>query len=183
MADPFIGQIALFPYNFAPKGWADCDGSLLPISLNTALFSILGTTYGGNGQTTFGLPALNNVPGLSGGRVMAGMGQGPGLTNRVLGEVGGEEAHVLTASEMPAHTHTLTIGTAATTAHAVPVAGDVLVDPLINTFLPAGNVGATTALHTSAVAPAGGGQAHDNNQPVQAMRWCIALTGIFPSRN
>ena len=181
MSDPFIGQIALFPYTFAPRGWADCNGQLLSISQNTALFSILGTTYGGNGSTTFGLPALNSFS-PTGGRVMAGVGFGPGLSSRALGQTVGLEKQSLIANEMPAHAHPVAIGTSAS-AHAVPAANDVMVDPLFNTFLPVASITGQTALAASAASNTGGGQGHNNIQPVLALRWCIALVGIFPSRN
>ena len=187
MSDPFIGQIALFPYTYAPKNWAECNGQLLSVAQNQALFAVIGTIYGGNGTTNFALPALNRVSGLNGGRVMAGFGNGPGLTPRALGAITGEENHTLITSEMPAHTHNIAIGTAALTgassAHAVPAANDVLVDPLFNTFLPVASISSSTTLGDPAVSNAGGGQGHNNIQPVLALRWCIALVGIFPTPN
>ena len=169
MASPFLGQISLFGFNFAPRGWAFCQGQILSIAQNTALFSLLGTTYGGNGQTTFALPDLR-------GRVPVGQGQGPGLPNVSLGEVSGEPTHTLISTEIPAHSHTLyafsTTGTETVPANGVPA----------NTQ---GSVNATadTAFATAAVAPAGGSQPHNNMQPYLGLNFSIAIEGIFPSRN
>ena len=172
MSEPFIGQIMLFAGNFAPRGWAFCDGSLLGISQNTALFSILGTTYGGNGTTNFGLPDLR-------GRVPIGMGSGPGLTPRTQGEIAGEENHTLLAGEMPAHNHTVTVGVSGNppstsrASGAVPASGQYY-DAAANA---AGSLGAVNC------ANAGGSQGHNNMQPYLAVNYVIALQGIFPSRN
>ena len=172
MSEPFIGQIMLFAGNFAPKGWAFCDGSLLAISQNTALFSILGTTYGGNGVTTFGLPDLR-------GRVAIGFGNGPGLTPRALGEKAGEENHTLIQAEMAAHNHAVSVGASngapSTTrpVGAVPAAGQFY-DAAANA---GGSLGAVTCSIT------GGNQGHNNMQPYLALNYVIALVGIFPSRN
>jgi len=166
----FIGEVRLFAGNFAPRNWALCDGQLLPIAQNTALFSILGTTYGGDGRSTFGLPDLR-------GRVPIHAGSGPGLSPRTLGQKGGEEAHVLTTEEMPGHSHTL---------NARNQRG--------NTNIPSGNVLArkknfystkaqNAMLSNGAISTAGGGQAHNNMPPFQALNYIICLQGIFPSRN
>src|SRR5712671_4617536 len=117
MSNPFVAEIRIFPFSFAPRGWAFCAGQLLPISQNTALFSLLGTTYGGNGQTTFALPDLR-------GRVPIGQGQGLGLSSYVLGEVDGVENVVLSVGQMPAHTHAITLGTLAATARAKNASGN-----------------------------------------------------------
>ena len=172
MSEPFIGQIMIFGGNFPPRGWAFCDGSLLAIQSNTALFSILGTTYGGDGRVTFGLPDLR-------GRVPIGMGNGPGLTPRQQSEMSGEENHTLITSEMPAHNHTVTVGVSGNppstsrASGAVPASGQFY-DAAANA---AGSLGAV------ACANAGGNQGHNNMQPYLALNYVIALQGIFPSRN
>jgi microcystin-dependent protein len=184
-------MIILVPYNFAPRGWAFCAGQLLPISQNTALFSLLGTTYGGNGVTTFALPDLR-------GRVPIGQGQGPGLSSYVLGEVDGVENVVLSVGQMPAHTHAITLGTLAAAARAKNASG--------NRQTPVGNVPAIEAAGVTATysdqapdasmgagaiamsgAPAaaatGSGLPVSILQPSLTLNYCIALQGIFPSRN
>ena len=167
MAEPFLGMIMLFGGNFAPSGWALCNGQLLSIQQNTALFSILGTTYGGNGTSNFALPDLR-------GRVPVHFGQGPGLSNYSEGEVGGSESVTLQTTEMPPHQHTQ------------PATEGVQTTNRPNNALPAeGGVYAGTS-DGSALAPtssAGGGQPHENRQPYLTMNYCIALQGIFPSRN
>lgn len=174
MADPFVAEIRLFPFNFAPRGWAWCDGQLLPISQNTALFSLLGTTYGGNGTSTFALPDLR-------GRVPVNPGQGPGLSLRDLGEQGGSSTVTLLPSEMPAHTHPLTASAAA--AYARSPSGEVFANQSggVNSY--ASLDGAPPALLASAVtAPVGGGQPHNNMAPYLTVYFCIALQGIYPPR-
>jgi microcystin-dependent protein len=172
MADPFIAELRLFSFGFAPKGWATCDGQLLPINQNQALFSLLGTTYGGNGQTTFGLPNLD-------GRVPIHFGDG--FTQ---GQVVGEATHTLTISEMPAHNHIMG-------AYSQNASGQVAV-PTNNVYGDTGNVTNLNAYSTNNPGPAmnpavisnyGGSQAHPNQQPYLVLNWCIALTGIFPSQN
>jgi microcystin-dependent protein len=165
MATPFIGQITIFAGTFAPRGWAFCDGQIMAISNNTALFSIIGTTYGGNGQTTFALPDLR-------GRVPIGPRQGPGLSFRNVGEVSGEENHTLTQSELPAHAHQGSGGGSQTTNNpsgAYPAKGGVYAG--------------SPASATGAGQPAGGGQPHGNMQPYLGLNYIIAIEGIFPSRN
>jgi microcystin-dependent protein len=169
MASPYLGQITLFAGTFAPRGWAFCDGQLLAISQNTALFSILGTTYGGNGQTTFALPDLR-------GRVPLGPRQGPGLSNYDLGQTGGQESHTLAINELPAHSH----------AAELPVAsGEETTNRAENGAPAKGGVyaAADTAGPAVTVAPTGGSQPHNNLQPHLALNYIIALQGIFPSRN
>lgn len=166
MAEPFIGQIMLFAGNFAPRGFAFCAGQLLPIAQNTALFSILGTTYGGNGQTTFALPDLR-------GRVPLGPGQGPGLQNRDLGESAGEESHTLIVGEMPQHAHLPQAANSDQTTNRA--AGSVPANGGVYSTSPNAS-GAPTGL-------AGGSQPHNNLQPYLGLSYCIALEGIFPSRN
>lgn len=176
MSEPFIGQLMLVPYNFAPQGWAFCQGQILSIAQNTALFSLLGTTYGGNGQTTFALPDLR-------GRVPVSSGQGPGLSNYSLGQVSGSENTTLLTTNMPAHTHT---ATAALNANSGP-ANDSLPN---GNFLAEGSIynsSSNATMNSNAVAvslsPAGGNQPFNNVQPILALNWVIALQGIFPSRN
>lgn len=171
-SEPFIGQIAMFAGNFAPRGWALCDGQLLPISQNTALFSILGTTYGGDGITTFGLPDLR-------GRFPLHPGSGPGLSTYDLGEKGGTESVALTASQMPSHTHQATARTTAGTtsdpAGKVPAAG--------RNFHADYAAGESALLASQAIGSTGAGQAHTNIPPFQGINFIIALVGIYPSRN
>lgn len=167
--DPFIAEITIVACNFAPRGWAFCNGQLLPIAQNTALFSLIGTTYGGDGRTTTALPNLQ-------GRMPMGEGRGPGLTSRVLGEKGGTESVALALSQIPSHTHRLQGTTAGTTQG--PNGG------LLNSGNFYGPATAITGnLYPSSVENAGGGQAHSNGQPIIAMNYCIALTGLYPSRS
>jgi microcystin-dependent protein len=167
VAEPFLGSIIIFGGNFAPRGWAFCSGQILPINQNTALFSLLGTTYGGNGQTTFALPDLR-------GRAPLHFGQGPGLANYDLGQVGGTENVTLLAGQMPAHTHAqpATAGDETTNRPnaAVPARGGVY-------------AGAPDGSNLAATTSAGGGQPHANVPPYLALNYIIALEGIFPSRN
>jgi microcystin-dependent protein len=184
----FLGMIAIFGFNFNPRGWQLCAGQLLAISQNTALFSLLGTNYGGNGQTTFGLPDLR-------GRTAVGMGSGPGLSNYTLGEQGGSESNTIQVTQMPAHTHTATATSAstlfaeATAANAGNPAGKMLASgqDIYATENPANNRSmssqAVTTSTTVQVAIAGGSQPVPNIQPFLAVNYCIAIQGIFPSRN
>jgi microcystin-dependent protein len=173
MDAPFIGMLALFGFNFPPRGWAQCNGQLLPIAQNTALFSLLGTQYGGNGTTTFGLPDLR-------GRVPIHLGQGPGLSNYSQGQVGGTENVTLLATEMPAHTHTLR-GITEAGSTAVPTGAMLANTGALDKEY--GVPGTLTTMHASAISPAGSGQPHSNMQPYLVLNYCIALQGIFPSRN
>lgn len=169
MSDPFIGEIKMFAGNFAPQGWALCDGQLLPIAQNAALFSLLGTTYGGDGRTTFALPDLR-------GRVPLHPGQGPGLSQRRLGEKSGQESVTLSEAQMPAHTHT---------AQARPVSAGRN-DPenalLARRRAYDGEPAPTVTMHPDAIGSAGGGQDHENMQPYLCINFIIALQGLFPSR-
>lgn len=183
MSDPYLGEIRLFGCNFAPRGWALCNGQLLSIAQNTALFAILGTTYGGNGQTTFALPDLRS-------RVPIGQGQGPGLGSYVLGEQAGVEAVTLITSEMPVHTHSVNTRNLPSNDAAytnVPTTGYFVSRYLYHTgssataWKPAS--APATALHPSTLSTAGGSQPHTNLQPYLTVTHCIALEGIFPSRN
>ena len=168
MPDPFLGELTLVPYNFAPKGWALCHGQLLSINQNQALFALLGTTYGGNGQTTFALPDLR-------GRVPLSSGQGPGLENYKLGQKGGAERVTLSANQMPAHNHALNVHKGRS-LQTNPT-GNLLANGSVYSNEPANGVAGA-----SAVANAGAGQAHENCQPYLTLNWIIALQGVFPSQ-
>jgi microcystin-dependent protein len=172
VSEPFLGEIRVVPYNFAPKGWAFCQGQLLAISQNTALFSLLGTTYGGNGISTFGLPDLQ-------GRVAIHVGQGPGLSPYDLGQEGGTETVTLSTNEVGVHTHPANCLNADGDQYA-PNNTIWAVDAAQNP-----QYGATKAAATMApniFGPAGNGQPHNNIQPYLALNYVIALQGIFPSR-
>ncbi len=173
MATPFIGEIRMFGFDFPPRGWATCAGQLLAISQNQALFSLLGTTYGGNGQTTFALPDLR-------GRAPVHHGQGPGLAPLALGERAGEEHHTLIASELPQHTHLVQVAGAPTTG--TPAGNTVLAAPTDSHLFRSGS-GSSTNLAPSALAVAGSTQPHPNMQPYVVVNISIALQGVFPSRN
>lgn len=174
-----LGTVMPFPYGFVPRGWAPCDGQLLPISSNTALFSLIGTYYGGDGRTTFALPQLNGTNGRP-GRVAAGQGQGPGLSQRVMGEMLGEDEVTLTASQIPAHNHGLALYTAGASSSATPTAGATLMAPVSNGYLPPPAVAPNT-LAPDAVIPAGQGAAHENDQPTLDLVFCICTQGTYPS--
>jgi microcystin-dependent protein len=172
-ADSFVGEIMMFAGNFAPQGWAFCDGQLLPIAQYQALFSLLGTYYGGNGQTTFALPDLRGrLP------MHTGSGPGPGLSPRSLGETGGAETVTLISTQMPAHTHSLQVDSANGTT-ASPGGALLARDPA---GTPAYGVNATAALSAQAIATAGGSQPHQNMPPFLAINYCISLQGIYPTR-
>jgi microcystin-dependent protein len=175
MADPFVAEIRIFPFNFAPRGWAWCNGQILPISQNTALFSLLGTTYGGNGESTFALPDL-------GGSAPMHPGQGPGLSQRFLGEMSGVEAVPLLQSEIPVHTHaagaqTVPLGTVVSPTGATfsrPASGNLYANAAGNTLVP---------MEVNTIAPAGSSIPHNNMQPYLTLYFNIALQGVFPPRN
>ncbi len=169
--DPFVAEIRIFPFNFAPKGWAFCDGQLLPLSQNTALFSLLGTTYGGDGKSNFALPSMQ-------GNAPMFWGQGPGLSLHDIGEMSGSETVSLLESEIPSHNHSLMASGREAIARSptgqLPARGvsiDMYAAP-----------GGLTALNENAVAPAGGDQPHNNMQPYLTLNFCIALQGVFPPR-
>ncbi|AXV07541.1 Microcystin dependent protein [Euzebya pacifica] len=171
MAEPFIAEVRAWAPNFAPRAWAFCEGQLLPISQNTALFSLLGTTYGGDGRTTFGLPDCR-------GRAVIGPGNGPGLSPRPLGQKGGAERVTLTAPTMPSHSHGSAVSNR--TARDDDPTGELPASGRgVQQYAPAG--GSTTPMDSST--NTGGGQSHENMQPFLAVRWIIALQGVFPSRN
>jgi len=171
MADSFVAEIRVLPYNFAPRGWASCDGQLLPISQNTALFSLLGTTFGGDGKATFALPDLR-------GDFAMGAGNGPGLSPRDLGQSVGSAAVTLLPSEMPTHSHALMAGSSPS---ATSPAGNVMA-PTANGASAYRAPSIAALMAGAAVSPAGASQPHENRQPYLALTFCIALQGIFPSR-
>ena len=172
MADPFVAEISIFPFNFAPRGWSWCDGQLLPLSQNTALFSLLGTTYGGNGKSNFALPDLQ-------GSAPMHPGQGPGLSLHDLGETGGSETVTLLESEIPAHSHALRASSdPADVQQPSPARSLARSAPGFAYFT--GSPNATLA--PEALAPAGGDQPHNNMQPYLTFYFCIALQGVFPPR-
>jgi len=178
MSDQYIAEIRVFGFNFAPVDWAQCNGQTMAISQNTTLFQLIGTTYGGNGTSTFNLPNLQD-------RTAVGMGTGPGLQNWQLGEVFGEANHTLLVTEVPQHTHQAAAAT-------VPAIADFRAAPVATSYL-----GRTTKTHVNAysssapnttLAPTtisltGGSQPHNNIQPVQVLNYCIALFGVFPPRS
>ncbi len=174
MADPFVAEIRIFPFNFAPKGWAFCNGQLLPISQNTALFSLCGTTYGGDGRSTFALPNLQGCAPMH-------PGQGPGLSLYDLGETSGSETITLLQSEMPAHAHSLVASNEigedrkpGNEAMARSTGG-----PL---YGPVPAPATLTAMAFQAIPVAGGSQPHNNMMPYLTLNFCIALQGVFPPR-
>jgi microcystin-dependent protein len=183
MTNFYLGEIQMFGFNFAPKNWALCNGQLMNIQQNTALFSLLGTTYGGNGTTTFQLPDLR-------GRLAQGQGQGPGLTNRVLGEVDGVEAYTLLVTETPQHNHSVNVISNPTLGNNTDAPGNT---QLLAQTTYSGSAGAATNLYvqdnptTNAMGAltigSTGGQPHTNIMPTLVVNFCICLSGIFPSRN
>jgi microcystin-dependent protein len=174
MSNPFVAEIRIFPFNFAPTGWAFCAGQILPLSQNTALFSLLGTTYGGDGKSNFALPNMQ-------GNAPMHPGQGPGLSLHDLGETGGSQTVTLLESEIPSHQHTLmandNIGNVAAPGPTLCFARSnpgTIYTTITNT--------AIVQFSANAIAPAGGNQPHNNLQPYLALNFCIALQGVFPPR-
>ena len=173
MADPFVAEIRIFPFNFAPKGWAFCDGQILPLSQNTALFSLLGTTYGGDGKSNFALPNMQ-------GNAPMHPGQWPGLSLHDLGETGGSETVTLLESEIPAHSHSL-MGSTTTATKSLATGNSFAKGSGITPYLaPAG--APLVSMADQSITPAGGDQPHNNMQPYLTLNFCIALQGVFPPR-
>jgi microcystin-dependent protein len=172
MADPFVAEIRIFPFNFAPTGWAFCNGQIMPISQNTALFSLLGTTYGGDGKSNFALPNLQSSAPMH-------PGQGPGLSLHDLGETGGSETVTLLESEVPSHSHALL-------ADLLDIADTNVVSSTASFALSSGGTlyqaASNATLSDQALAPAGGDQPHNNMMPYLTLNFCIALQGVFPPR-
>ena len=176
MATPFVAELRIFACNFAPRGWAQCNGQLLPIAQNTALFSLLGTTYGGNGQTTFGLPNLQ-------GRAANHMGQGPGLSSYVEGQSAGNSTVTLLSNQIPPHTHTA-IGDNGDGTNGFGPSGHAWATPSADRDINLYDTnGALVNMGANALANAGGGGPHNNLMPYQVHNFCIALQGVYPSRN
>ena len=173
MSDQFVAEIRIFPFNFAPKGWAFCDGQILPISQNTALFSLLGTTYGGDGKSNFALPDMQ-------GNTPMHPGQGPGLSLHDLGETGGSETVTLLQSEIPAHSHS--VGAANSDGNDQSPTNERFAGGVGGIAFYA-NPGALTQLADAAIAPAGVDQPHNNMQPYLTLNFCLALQGVFPPRS
>ncbi len=174
MADPFVAEIRIFPFNFAPTGWAFCNGQIMPISQNTALFALLGTTYGGDGKSTFALPDLQ-------GNVPLHPGQGQGLSLYDLGQTGGASNVSLLQSEIPAHTHTLRATVENGTQGSVTA--NITLATSVGGQLYQNNTSANLAIMSpQSLAPAGGSQPHNNMMPYLTLNMCIALQGVFPQR-
>jgi len=171
MSDQFVAEIRIFPFNFPPTGWAFCDGQLMPLSQNTALFSLLGTTYGGDGKSTFALPDMQ-------GNAPMQPGQGQGLSQRFLGEESGVESITLLVSEIPLHNHIVNVSGASATDDA-PAGERFAVGSGVGMY---GPFAANATLAFQALPPAGGGLPHNNMQPYLTLNFCIALQGIFPAR-
>ena len=175
MANPFVAEIRIFPFNFAPTGWAFCNGQILPISQDTALFSLLGTFYGGNGQSTFALPDLQ-------GRAAMFHGQGPGLSQRFLGESSGEETVTLLITEMPVHNHTVNAKIGGGQASPADMVWATSNAGKVAAFFYAPAPSATVAMNEGAVSLTGGGLPHNNLMPYNTLNFNIALQGVFPPR-
>jgi microcystin-dependent protein len=169
--DPFVAEIRIFPFNFAPTGWAFCDGQILPISQNTALFSLLGTTYGGDGKSNFALPNLQ-------GNAPMHPGQGPGLSLHDLGETGGSEIVSLLESEIPSHSHAL-VASLSDGFDTKPAGQQFAQGVGVQVW---GTGPANSQLNDNALAPTGGDQPHNNMQPYLTLNFCIALQGVYPPR-
>ncbi|MDZ7896455.1 MAG: tail fiber protein [Arcicella sp.] len=173
MADQFIAEIRIFPFNFAPKGWAFCNGQLLPISQNTALFSLLGTYYGGDGKSTFGIPDMQGSAPMH-----TGLGNGPGLSQHFLGEASGSETVTLLNTEMPMHTHNVVGATIDNADSNVPTNNNIgkATTKVFNT------VGTQVVMNPTTIGVTGGSLPHNNMMPYLTMNFCIAMQGIYPPR-
>ncbi|MEO7589168.1 MAG: tail fiber protein [Arachnia sp.] len=167
--DPILGELRLFGFMFAPSGWASCQGQLMPISSNTALYSLLGTTYGGDGRTNFALPDLR-------GRLPLGSGHGPGLSDYTQGQLGGQEQVTLQAGQLPAHNHTVAASSSATGKNPSNAFPAVTPDGVSY------GTSADMSMNPTMVGGGGAGQPHENRQPFIALNWCIATQGVYPSR-
>ena len=182
MSDPFVGEIRAFGFNFAPRGWASCDGQLISIASNTALFSLLGTIYGGDGRSTFGLPDLR-------GRVAINLGTGPGLSTHNIGQLSGAESNILNQNQMPAHNHVITAAAKCKggVGNANTAVGNVWSNDAGVSSATYSNEGADADMNAGAItaesANAGAGQSINNMQPFLVVNYCIALFGTYPSRN
>lgn len=173
MSEPFVGEIRMFAGNFAPRGWAFCDGQLLAVSQNDALFSLLGTIYGGDGRTTFGLPDMR-------GRIPIHAGSGPGLSNRALGTKGGAENETLTTNQLPSHSHTLR-GTSSNGTLPNPGGNVLATSTVLRPYAVGEPLDSNLASQT--INNLGGSQSHSNLQPYLCIHFIIALFGIYPSRH
>jgi len=172
VSDPFLGEIRMFGFNFAPQGWALCDGQVLPISQNEALFTLLGTTYGGDGTTTFALPNLQS-------RVPIHQGQGAGLSNYVAGTAGGTETVELTATQMPSHSHWVKASSSAAASNTPK--GSALAQSASHTYTAKPDT--STLMNVNMIGHTGGSAPHDNIQPYLTVNFCIALIGIYPAQS
>ncbi|MGF6310578.1 microcystin-dependent protein [Bradyrhizobium sp. i1.8.4] len=176
MAEPYVAEIRIFPFNFAPKGWAFCNGQLLPISQNTALFSLLGTTYGGDGKSTFALPNMQ-------GNAPMAPGQGPGLSLYDLGETGGSTSVTLLQTEIPLHNHLVNVGTQDVADVQVPSLTRILGKSKdAFAYVPGSPAPSLTQMNAAMIGMTGGSQPHNNMQPYLTLNFCIALEGVFPPR-
>ncbi len=173
--DPFVAEIRMFPFNFAPKGWAFCDGQLLPLSQNTALFSLLGTTYGGDGKSNFALPNLQGAAAMA-------PGQGPGLSLYILGEVSGTDFVTLLQSEIPQHTHLVQGDNDAFNATAKSASGAVPCNPSPTTLYSTSGSPNRQNMSFQMAGIAGGSLPHNNMMPYLTVNYCIALQGVYPPR-
>lgn len=173
MSEPFLAEVRMVGFNFAPRGWAFCDGQILPINQNQSLYSLLGTTYGGDGRTSFALPDLR-------GRTPIHVGRSNGGQEHSLGQKSGEETHTLSVAEIPQHTHSFN-GSSAQGTTDIPAANQVLSRSARDVYRDQAT--SLTPLVPGSMANTGGGQAHENMQPFLAVNFCIALQGLFPSRN
>lgn len=176
MSEPFIGEITAFAFNFPPLNWAQCNGQSMPISSFTALFSLIGITFGGNGQTTFNLPDLR-------GRIPMGLGQGPGLTNRLYAQTGGYQTVTLSTANIPSHTHLVNADASPDPESVNPINNYISSDNVTQVYKKEINPALEAQMSPACVSPTGLGQAHENRQPALTLNFCIALQGVFPSRS
>jgi microcystin-dependent protein len=173
--DPFVAEIRIFPFNFAPKGWAFCDGQLLPLSQNTALFSLLGTTYGGDGKSNFALPDMQ-------GNAPMHPGQGPGLSLHDLGETGGSDTVLLLESEIPSHNHNFLVSNQQSDVKQPTSTTSLARSVGATPFVTGSSSPALVQMNFQSLTPTGGNQPHNNMMPYLVLNFCIALQGVFPPR-